>query len=421
LTARVSDGCGVPVEVQVTRVKKRGAPHLLLNVTDVSERLELENHLHQVQKMEAVGRVAGGVAHDFNNQLTTIMSYGEMVQEALEPKSVSALDMKVLLEAVDTAAILTRQLLAFSRQQIVQPTRQSIASMLEATSRLTSRVLGEDMHFELELSGADWEVLMDPHAFEQVIVNLAVNARDAMKSGGTLTLRTRSHSVSEAVQPGGCAEIPPGDYVVLEVEDTGAGVDPCARNSIFEPFYSTKHTGRGGGLGLSTCLGIVEQAGGFLWLDSEAKEGARFVMYLPRAVLAQGEERAEPDAMSGTECVLVVEDDEGISALLSRVLTKQGYRVVTADSEESAMRHVSDEDSVDLLLSDVVLREGNGRELAERFHMQSPGTKTLLMSGYTADILGTHGVDVVGTPLLLKPFSPQQVVRRVRELLDQTQ
>jgi CheY-like chemotaxis protein len=377
--------------------------------------------LAQSHKMEAIGRLAGGVAHDFNNLLTIIMgramigltqvSGGHPAHQALE--SIKA--------AADRAAALTRQLLAFSRKQTIQPRVVDLHSVLVGLGPMLERLLGEDVEFKIVQGGPLWSVLADPGQLEQVIFNLTVNARDAMPDGGRLTLEA-----SNILRGDPAVNLPStasGDaYVMLEVADTGAGMDPETQARIFEPFFTTKELNRGTGLGLSTVHGIVSQHGGVVLVDSIVGQGTTFRILLPRAEAAPEivvPVPAAPTAPRGTEAVLVVEDDEEVRTLVHEILMASGYAVLeSADPAGAKELCVTSTVPVSLLVTDVVMPGMSGPQLAESIKAVCPGVKVLYLSGYTADALRRHGVEGPGSTLLTKPFLPEQLARSVREVLD---
>jgi signal transduction histidine kinase len=377
--------------------------------------------LAQSHKMEAIGRLAGGVAHDFNNLLTIIMgramigltqvSGGHPTHQALE--SIKA--------AADRAAALTRQLLAFSRKQTIQPRVVDLHGVLVGLGPMLERLLGEDVEFKIVQGGPLWSVLADPGQLEQVIFNLTVNARDAMPDGGRLTLE-----VSNILRGDPAVNLPStasGEaYVMLEVTDTGAGMDPETQARIFEPFFTTKELNRGTGLGLSTVHGIVSQHGGVVLVDSIVGQGTTFRILLPRAEAAPEivvPVPAAPTAPRGTEAVLVVEDDEEVRTLVHEILMASGYAVLeSADPAGAKELCVTSTVPVSLLVTDVVMPGMSGPQLAESIKAVCPGVKVLYLSGYTADALRRHGVEGPGSTLLTKPFLPEQLARSVREVLD---
>jgi signal transduction histidine kinase/ActR/RegA family two-component response regulator len=380
-----------------------------------------EEQLRQSQKLEAIGTLAGGVAHDFNNILTVIGSYTTLVLAELGPQSPLHEDLMQVRLAADRAAALTKQLLAFSRKQVMQPRVLELGAVVDGIEKMLRRVIGEDIDLRTVNATPPVRVKADPGQIEQVILNLAINARDAMPKGGTLAIETREVNLDEE-DPARHAMTPPGRWVLLSVSDTGTGMEPSTQARIFEPFFTTKGPGKGTGLGLSMVYGIVKQSAGFIWVESELGRGTTFKVYLPPA--EEESEEADWDfaaggARGGSETVLLVEDEPPLRVLARRCLERAGYRVLEAGGAEEALtvsaRHSG---AIDLLLTDVVMPQVSGKELAERLSAIRPETRVLFMSGYTDDIVAQHGVLDPGTELLQKPFTPEGLTRRVREVLD---
>ncbi len=386
---------------------------------DVTERRALEEQLRQSQKMEAVGRLAGGVAHDFNNLLTVIKGYSELMLDQVKEGDPLRDEVEEVKKAADRAATLTRQLLAFSRKQVLAPKVLDLNQVVTTMERLLHRLLGEDVHLHTQLAPDLGRVKADPGQTEQVVMNLAVNARDAMPVGGKLTISTTNVVLSEQ----GRSEhtIPSGAYVVLTVSDTGIGMDNETRSRIFEPFFTTKEQGKGTGLGLSTVYGIVKQSGGYISVHSEPGMGASFEIYFPRvdeavdasANIAAGQRRR------GYETILLVEDEDGVRALTRQILQKHGYTVLeTSHGGEALLACENHKEAIHLLLTDVVLSQMSGRELAQRLSNMRPEMKVLYMSGYSEDAIMQHGVFGSGTSFLQKPFNTETLITKVREVLD---
>jgi len=416
-------GRHVPVELKVRRVSYEGQPALLLHIRDVTARKQLEQQFLQAQKFEAIGRLAGGVAHDFNNILTAIIGYTELMLRRLGPDSPLRRQAEEVLKAAQRAADLTRQLLAYSRKQQLQPRVLDLNTVLAEMDKMLRRVIGE--HIELVLVTAPdlGAVEADPSQIQQVVLNFAVNARDAMPDNGRLTIETRN-AVVDAVMAEQ-HEVLPGEYVTLAVSDTGAGMSEEVRAHLFEPFFTTKGVGQGTGLGLATCAGIVHQSGGFITVDSQVGRGSTFRIYLPRvAARAPVEDFGGPPAElpAGHETVLVVEDEPAVRELAVTALREQGYVVHEAGNGDEAWRRLQQDGGlrIDLLLTDVVMPLMNGKELADRLHREQPGVKVLFMSGYTDEAIIHHGVLAAGVAFLNKPFTGQVLLRKVREVLDQT-
>ncbi|HXE91027.1 MAG TPA: PAS domain S-box protein [Terriglobales bacterium] len=413
ITVRLS-GRSVPVT-------PAGPPVFEMFAEDVTERRALEEQLRQSQKMEAVGRLAGGIAHDFNNLLTVIQGYTELLLERVQGETPMRTELDEIAKAAERATSLTRQLLAFSRQQVLEPKVLDLNTVVGAIEQLLRRLLGEDIALYAHLASDLGRVRADPGQVEQVIMNLAVNSRDAMPRGGKLVIETANVELDS----GYAHEHPtvkPGPYVMLAVSDTGVGMDEETRARVFEPFFTTKEKGKGTGLGLATVYGIVKQSDGYIWVYSEPGRGTTVKVYLPRV-----DEPAPPGALptavparyQGTETVLLVEDEEGVRALVRRVLDRHGYRVLEARHGGEALALCArTEEPIDLLLTDVILEQMSGPELAARLSPLRPKLKVLYMSGYTDDAIGHHGVLAAGTEFLQKPFSTEALVRKVRQVLD---
>jgi len=399
-----------------------GEQCLLALVLDVTEHRRLEQWFHQAQKMEAVGRLAGGVAHDFNNLLTVITTCTALVLEDAPAEDPRRGDLEEVQKAAAAAAALTRQLLAFSRQQVLQPQTLDLNEVLAGVEQMLKRLIREDIDL-VTVPGADpWPVTADLGQLEQVIVNLVVNARDAMPRGGKLTLETANAEMDDAyVREHGYAR--PGHYAMLSVSDTGVGMDAATRARVFEPFFTTKEPGHGTGLGLATVYGIVKQSGGFIWVYSEPGHGATFKVYLPRveAAAERGAKRAPASGVvpRGSETVLLVEDAEALRGAARQVLERQGYTVIDAPDGEAALRVAErHRGEIHLLLTDVVMPKLSGRELAERLAAVRPGLRVLFTSGYSDEAVVRHGEIRPGAGYLQKPFTPDSLARKVREVLD---
>lgn len=387
------------------------------------ERRRLEEQLRQAQKMEAIGQLAGGVAHDFNNILTAITGYSELLLDELSPDSPLRDDVSEIRKAADRAATLTRQLLAFSRKQILALRVLDLNVLVADMDKLLRRLLGEDVDLVTKLDPALGAVKADPGQLEQVIVNLAVNARDAMPEGGKLTIETRNADLDESYAREHLP-VTPGRYVLLAVSDTGTGMSQETQVHLFEPFFSTKEKGKGTGLGLATVYGIVKQSGGYIWCYSEVGHGSTFKVYLP-LVEEPAQPLAAPRARTkparGWETVVVVEDEEGVRLLARRVLKAQGYTVLEATDGAAAVALAREHAGpLHLLLTDVILPASSGRKLADELVTLRPGLKVLYMSGYTEDAIVHRGVLDPGTAFLHKPFSPDDLTLKVREVLDAT-
>src|SRR5213082_3343107 len=389
-------------------------------VRDVTDQRRLQQQVLQSQKMEAVGRLAGGIAHDFNNLLTVITSYSDLLLEDLAPGDAKRDDVEQVRKAADGAAALTRQLLAFSRQQVVEPRVVSLNTVVEGLQKILRRVIGEDIELAITLAPDLGAVRADVGQLEQVLMNLAVNARDAMPTGGRLTIETANveHDPDYARDQEAAAV---RRFAMLAVSDTGCGMDEATKARIFEPFFTTKETGKGTGLGLATVYGIVNQAGGFIWVYSEPDQGTSFKVYLPEVDATAERPTAVPGARvpGGTETVLLVEDAAAVREITKQVLERQGYTVLEAPDGEAAIRLAQRHRGViHLLLTDVVMPRLSGRELAGQFARLRPDTRVLYASGYTDDSVVRHGILESGTAYLQKPFSPESLARKVREVLD---
>jgi two-component system, cell cycle sensor histidine kinase and response regulator CckA len=387
---------------------------------DVTERKALEEQLLQSQKMEAVGQLAGGIAHDFNNLLTTIRGTTHTLLDTVTDDTVRS-DVQEIDRAAERAGDLTRQLLAFSRRQVLAPRLLNPNSLIIEMSRMLSRLIGEDVDLRLELSPILDRVEADPGQIEQVLMNLVVNARDAMPQGGRLTIETRNARLDEA-DVARYGYVIPGPYVMIVVSDTGEGIPEGLHDRIFEPFFTTKEVGKGTGLGLSTVYGIVKQSGGYIWVDSEPGRGASFRVYLPRVdEVARTDDTpaaAPPIATLGRgELLLLVEDDAGVRKLASRVLERSGYRVVTAESGDQAVDITKVlGDRIELVITDVVMPRMSGPELVVRLHQLRPALPVLFMSGYTSDAVVRHGMEH-GVDFMQKPFTPAGLTARVGQIL----
>jgi PAS domain S-box-containing protein len=392
------------------------------NYRDATERRNLEQQVIQAQKMEAVGRLAGGVAHDFNNILTAIGGYTDLLLADLPLDDPRREDVDEIHRAADRAAALTQQLLAFSRRQVLQPKVIDLNALVSNVEKLLRRLLGEDVLLATALAGDVGRVRADPGQLEQVIVNLAVNARDAMPTGGRLTLETSNVDL-DAAYAAEHRSVVPGPYVVIAVSDTGTGMSADVQSHMFEPFFTTKEVGKGTGLGLATAYGIVKQSGGSIWVYSELGHGTTIKVYLPRV-----DEPAEPlgssapvDATSlrGTETILLVEDEPSVRAVARQILARQGYVILEAPDGQTALAMVDGGGpSVDLVLTDVVMPGLSGRGLADQLATRCPGLRVLFMSGYTDDAIVRHGMLEPGLAYLQKPFRPDALVRKVREVLN---
>ena len=389
-------------------------------VEDVTRRHVLESQLRQAQKMEAVGRLAGGVAHDFNNLLSVIMTYTELLLMDLEATDPQRHDLESIRQAASTGAALTRQLLAFSRQQVLEPRVLTLNEVVRGAERILRPLIGEDVTLVTTLERDAGRVRADAGQIEQVIMNLAVNARDAMPEGGTLTIETSSLELMEEYASENF-QAKPGRYVVLSVSDTGIGMDEQTRARVFEPFFTTKEAGRGTGLGLATVYGVVKQSGGYIWVHSTPGQGTVFRIYLPRVdeVAEPGEPAATAGPEGGTETILLVEDAAALRLASRRVLERRGYTVLDAPDGQTALSLAAGhEGPIQLLLTDVVMPGIGGRQLADRLRELRADLKVVFMSGYTDDEIMRRGVFERGGAFLQKPFATHDLSRKVREVLD---
>jgi PAS domain S-box-containing protein len=405
---RINDESGVPAYFEVF-------------AEDVTEKRVLEKQLRMAQKMEAIGRLSGGIAHDFNNLLGVIIGYSRVLKKSLGESNALCEHAVEIEKAGQRAAAMTKQLLAFSRQQVMTPEILNLNTLASDMEKMLPRLLGEDIEVSLELAPELSSVKADQSQIEQVIMNLAVNARDAMPAGGKLRIQTSNAELDQSYtrhHPGSKE----GNYVLLTVTDTGTGMDAGTLTHIFEPFFTTKERGKGTGLGLATVYGIVKQSNGYIWVESSPGKGASFQIYLPRYVgqqVADGPKSDSGERLGGSESILLVEDAEPLRKLAQTFLEAGGFRVLSAGSGEEALEvAASHGGTFDLLLTDVVMPGMNGRVLAEQLLPRQPGMRVLYMSGYTDSFIAGHGVLEPGTHLLHKPFTDEVLIRKVREVLD---
>jgi len=385
------------------------------------ERVKLQDQLFQSQKMESVGRLAGGVAHDFNNMLGVILGHVELAMDQVDPFQPLHADLREIHIASERSADLTRQLLAFARKQTVSPQVLDINGTVAGMVKMLLRIIGEDIHLSWLPFADAWPVKVDPLQIDQILANLCVNARDAIAGVGKITIETGNMTFDEAY----CADhagFVPGEYVLLAVSDNGCGMDKEIFGKLFEPFFTTKEPGKGTGLGLATVYGIVKQSNGFVNVYSEPDQGTTFKIYLPRHIGKADQGRTEilPESVSmGQETVMVVEDEPAILNLSKRILQKQGYQVLVAGTPDEAIRLAEERiGEIHLLMTDIIMPEMNGRELAKRILSLRPNLKRLFMSGYTADVIAHHGVLDEGVYFIQKPFSRKDLAAKVREALD---
>jgi two-component system, cell cycle sensor histidine kinase and response regulator CckA len=410
------------VYISLHRGAEGQAQHFIWVIEDITDRRRLESQVRQANKMDAIGGLAAGVAHDFNNLLSIVLSYSELLAEDLKEGDPMRADLDEIKGAGQRAVALTRQLLAFSRQQVLQPKIVDLGEIVSGMEKMLRRLIGEDMDLTAIGTLGLGRVLVDPGQVEQVILNLAVNARDAMPSGGKLTIETKLVVLDEA-HTSQHAGMKPGPHVMLAVSDTGVGMDKATQARIFEPFFTTKPSGKGTGLGLATVFGIVRQSGGMVWVYSEPGKGTTFKVYFPTTDRAAVHKSAPPGAeratLYGSETVLLVEDEESVRVLARTILRKYGYEVLEAQSGGDAFLLCEQHGAtIHLLLTDVVMPRMSGRQLAERLKPLRPEMKVLYMSGYTDDAVMRHGILESTVAFLQKPITPDRLAVKVREVLD---
>jgi two-component system, cell cycle sensor histidine kinase and response regulator CckA len=414
---QTKDGQLLDVEITAGRIEFDGRRAALVLAHDVSEKMQLQRRLNEAEKMEAVGRLAGGVAHDFNNLLTVIGGYAEILLQQENERE----ELQEIARAAQQASALTRQLLAFSRRQVLHPRVLDLNQIVSSMEGMLQRIIGDDVSVAVKLADGLAHVEADRAQIERVILNLAANARDAMRDGGALTIETANVELDEA-QVANHGDGAAGPHVLLAVSDTGIGMDEDVRRHLFEPFYTTKPAGQGTGLGLATVFGVVKQSGGGIYVYSEPGRGSTFKIYLP-ATAASGTEAetdgADPGVRRGTETIMVVEDDAGVRELARLMLEANGYEVLAVEDAAEAMSVCTENPArVDLLLTDVVMPGVNGRVLAERLGEVSPAMRVLFMSGYSDEAVHRHGQITDNAAFLEKPFTERALAHKVREVLD---
>jgi PAS domain S-box-containing protein len=392
---------------------------VLAMAQDVTARRTLEEQVHQAQKIEAVGQLAGGLAHDFNNLLTVILGYGRLLEADLAEDDARRQDATEVVRAGERAAELTRQLLAFGRRQVLQPAVIDLNALIADLHRMLARLIGEHIQVDLKLSDDAGPIRADPGQIEQVIVNLAVNARDAMPRGGTLTIATSAVDVESPAGRG--LDVAPGPHVLLSIADTGVGMTDATRRRIFEPFFTTKERGKGTGLGLASVFGIVKQSDGAIQVTSAPGSGSQFDLYFPAALGAP--EVAGPAGLSrrapgGSETIMLVEDEAAVRALAQTILSRSGYTVLAAASADDAARLAAEHPPVDLLLTDVVMPGASGPTIHRRLSERQAGLRVLYMSGFAEEAIAEHGIVRSGVPFLPKPFTAPDLTRAVRAAID---
>ena len=421
LFGRRKDGTEFPVEVSLGPLAGKGRTLVSATIVDITERKRMEQQLRLAQRMEAIGQLAGGIAHDFNNLLAVIMGSADILVDALPRGDPLGRKVEMIRSAGSSAADLVRQLLAFSRQQMVQPLVLNVAKIIERTRAMLQRIIGEDIEFRVFVEDTVGSIKADPGQIEQVLLNLAANARDAMPKGGRLTI-SASNVELDAADKKKHDPVVPGPYVMLAIEDTGCGMDLKTQARIFDPFFTTKELGKGTGLGLATVYGIVKQTGGYIWVYSEVGQGTIFRVYLPRIDKpAQPVERepSEMQALQGSETILLAEDSESLREMAQEYLESIGYTVLAAVSGEKALQWAKDfQGPIHLLLTDVVMPEMSGPELANQMASLRPGVKIIFTSGYTDDAIARQGILDPNVAFIQKPFRPKALAKKIRQVLN---
>ncbi|GAB4420164.1 MAG: hypothetical protein OHK0032_15940 [Thermodesulfovibrionales bacterium] len=416
------DGAIIDVEVHGAKGDYNGRPAVIGTLLDITERNKLEEQFRQAQKMEAIGLLAGGIAHDFNNILNAIIGFGSLIEMNMKKDDPSKSHIREILNSGERAAHLTRSLLAFSRKQIIEPKPQNLNEIIRGVEKFLKRIIGEDIELKTVLLDKDLIVFVDRGQIEQVLMNLATNARDAMPDGGELIIETEIIQMDEEyIKRHGYGKL--GTYALLSVTDTGIGMDEKTRERIFEPFFTTKELGRGTGLGLAMVYGIVKQHDGFINVYSEPQKGTIFKIFLS---LLESEVEdigsATPPAAypeGGVETVLVAEDDQTVRKLTRDILERFGYKVIASEDGEDAIKKFKDnKEDIQLLLLDVIMPKKNGKEVYEEIKKLNPDIKTIFLSGYTANLIHKKGILEEGLDFILKPVSPKELLRKVREILD---
>lgn len=409
----------VPVEYRISSFTS-DETMAIVSLSDQRQRQQYEERIRAVQRMESVGKLTGGIAHDFNNILMVIMGYLDLVRAELPAKSTAHENLNEVLKAANRATELVKQLLSFSRRQIISPRRVNPTTIMRDLMNMLARMLGEDIEIQTFLPDDTWTINIDTSQFEQVLINLTINARDAMPKGGKLLIEAQNIHLSHEY----CREHPdvvPGEHVMIAVTDTGIGMTDAVRVRIFDPFFTTKDVGKGTGLGLATAYGIVKQARGHIWVYSEPGQGSTFKLYFPRvhgAAEAQQEKAARTMPRGGNELVLDVEDEETIRRLIVSLLRGAGYTVLEASNGRDALLKTEAIKHIDLLVTDVIMPQMGGKDLALRLSDRCGALKVLYISGYTENAIVNNGVLYDDLAFLQKPFSPEDLLRRVREIID---
>jgi hypothetical protein len=420
---RTGDGRLIDVEAALHDIQFNGQDAQLAVLLDISGRRYLEDQLRQAQKMEAVGMLAGGVAHDFNNLLTIITGYSQLILNNIDADDPNRHSVEQIMKAGERAAALTKQLLAFSRRQVLQPKVLDLNKLVTSLGTMLQRLIGEDIDLRLVLPTDLGRVSADPGQIEQVLMNLVVNARDAMPKGGVLTVETANRRLDESYA-GRHISVKAGDYILLAVSDTGAGMDKATQSRLFEPFFTTKGSGKGTGLGLSTVFGIVKQSGGSVEVYSEPGRGTSVKVYLPRIdqpVAVEAVDRSTKE-VRGSETILLVEDDEMVRNLVRETLQRGGYRILDAPGPIEAKRMSEQfKQPIHLMITDVVMPKVSGRDLADQLGKKRPDMKVLYMSGYTDNAILNNGILQKEVAFLQKPFTPAALTEKVRDVLESDQ
>jgi signal transduction histidine kinase/ActR/RegA family two-component response regulator len=423
LEIKRKDGSCFMVEVSTNLIYQSGKPVGVQGIArDVTERKMLQTQLHQAQKMETVGRLAGGIAHDFNNLLTVILGKADLALMQLKDSSGNLLiDIEVIRNAAEKAAAMTQQILAFSRKQVLQPRIVDLNTIVINISKILKRLISENIELETSLAEGLGRVSADPSRIEQVIMNLAVNARDAMPEGGKLTIETANANLDTNYSRQHL-NARPGRYVMLAVSDNGVGINNEVLKHIFEPFYTTKESGRGTGLGLATVYGIVKQSGGYIWVYSEENVGTTFKIYLPLVDEPQKmtlPSQSAAQLSEGNETILLVEDDDSIRAIVKEMMILMGYKVIDAPNGIKALKIAQETtEPIDLVITDVIMPGMSGRQLAEQLKRLNEEIKVLYMTGYSDEAIVRHGILEQGLESLQKPFTFESLSFKIREMLD---
>ncbi len=424
------NGDEIPVELSFKLFTLPEMSYGAIVARDITERrqaleiiTDLQEQLRQVQKLETIGVLVGGIAHDFNNILTAILGYTELVLELLPSDSPVRNDIYIIQQTAQRAAPLTQRLLGFARRQIVEPQITGINELIIGVDKMLRRIIGEDIELITLATAVTDQIKIDPGQLEQLLINLAVNARDAMPNGGKLIIKTSNVFIDED-GPSTRSELKAGKYVLLSVSDTGLGMTEEVKDHLFEPFFSTKQQGQGSGLGLTICLGIVKQSNGHIWVSSEPGHGTTFEIFLPCVEKAERQTVAPPppsSISSGTETILLVENEIAIRNLTSRVLRGQGYTVLEAANGSEALHLVQEQADIhlDLLIADIVMPQMGGLELADRMRAKNPNLKIMFISGYTGGTFNEYDLLERGDAFLAKPFSPELLVTKIRQILDE--